>query len=184
MASATKKKSRKKELKERAEKFREEQKTQAAAQAQTSDNAVPEQRPQAFAEPRPDLESDQFKKRQERGEFDPMPLSAHLKADSDSQLEQAEEDEQELGTETLNVGQRVRITDGDYEGSEGAIERVEYDGFEEAQKAKSGDPAVARFARAAEYMVRTRGESHALVAVKPDEVEPIDRLKGPSTEGA
>jgi hypothetical protein len=182
MASATKKK--RKELKEKAKNFRDEQKRQAESQAQTSDNAVPEQRPQAFAESRPDLESDQFKKRQERGEFDPMPMSAHMKAQSDSHLEEAEGEEQELGPETLIVGTRVRITGGDYEGSEGAIERVEYDGFEEAQKAKSGDPAVARFARAAEYMVRTRGESHALVPVKPDEVERIDRLKGPSTEGA
>jgi hypothetical protein len=182
MASATKKK--RKELKEKAKNFREEQKRQAESQAQTSDNAVPEQRPQAFAEPRPDLESDQAKRRRESGAEDPMPMSAHMKAQSDAHLEEAEEEEQTLGNETLIAGTRVRITSGDYEGSEGSIERVEYDGFEEKQKAESGSPAIARFARAAEYMVRTRGGSHALVAVTPDQVEPIDRLKGPSTEGA
>lgn len=185
MASSTKsKKARKKELKEQTERFRDDQKRQAADQGSTSEAAVPEQRPQAFAESRSDLESEAFRRKQERGDLEPMPMSAHLRADSAAQLAKAEEEEQVLGPETLREGARVRITGGDYEGSQGAVVEVIYDGESEAQKARSGDPSVARFARALEFMVRTRGSSNALVAVKPKDVEPIDQLIGVNDPGA
>lgn len=191
MASATKSKkkngvskARKKELREEAKAFKEKQETDSDAQAATSSNAVPEQRPQAFAQVDDSKESKQFRLKRERGDLEPMPKSAHDRAASNAQLEKAEEQETKLGPETLREGARVRITEGDYEGSEGAIIEVEYDGFEEAQKAKSGDPSVARFARAASYMVRTRGGAHALVNVKPDEVESVTQLAGTNTQGA
>lgn len=191
MASGTKSKKkngvskkRRAELAEKKRQFDENRRADAQSQALSSPNAVPEQRPQAFLESRPDLESDQRRLEEERGDLEPMPMSAHVKAASDAQLQKAESEERKLGPETLREGARVRIIDGDYKGSEGAIVEVNYDGFEESQKAKSGDPSVARFARAHSYMVRTRGSGNALVDVKPDQLETVERLKGPNTEGA
>lgn len=178
MASAMKKK------KEEEEAFREEQRRKAASQGATSPNAVPEQRPQAFAETRPDEESEVFKRRKEAGDFDPMPPEAFEKAASSAQAKKAEKQSKKLGVETLREGQRVIITDGVYKGAEGAITEVHWANESEAQKARSGDPAVARFAKASSYMVRTRGSGHALVEVKPDEVESINRLAGVNTRGA
>lgn len=177
-------KKRREELKQQSDQFNKDREQKASEQALTSDRAVPEQRPQAFAESRPDLESDQRKMREERGDLEPMPMSAHVKAASGAQLEKAEGEEEVLGPETLREGARVRIIKGDFKGSEGAVVEVTYDGHEEAMKAKSGDPSVARFARAAEYMVRTRGSSNALVPLKPNEVEPIDQLTGVNDRGA
>jgi len=186
MASATSskksKRQRKKELeaKQSNAEFRDEQRKEAASQGQASSGAVPEKRPQAHQQP--GEESARFKKELENGERDPMSESAHKKAESSSQHTKAEKQERKLGPDTLIEGARVRITSGIYEGATGAVTKVEYASFAEKQKAASGDPAIARFARASSYMVRTRGGDHALVEVTPDQVEAIDKLGIDSSE--
>ena len=178
MASATKKKK-----EEEAKEFREEQERLAREQGSNAAGAVPEQRPQAFAETRTDLQSDQFKRRRDRGDLEPMSKEAHDRAASPAQLKKAEREEQYLGPETLKVGARVLITSGDFEGSEAAVTEVEYASFEEKQKAASGDPAIARFAKASSYTVRTRAQGQ-LTEVTPDQVEAIDQLSGTMAKGA
>lgn len=159
-----------------SEEFEQEREKAKAAQGLTSPDAVPEQRPQAFQERVESQESDLHRKRKERGDLDPMPQEAFDRASSSAQLRRAHKQEKKLGPETLLVGTRVRITDGDYEGSTGAITEVEYVNQTERQKAVSGDPAIARFAKASSYFVRTRGGGHALVNVEPSQVERISVL--------
>lgn len=187
MASATaSKKSKQKKRKEELEakrsnaEFRDEQRKEAANQGQVSDTAVPEKRPQAHQQQ--GEESARFQEELENGERDPMPESAHVKADSSAQQARAEKQERKLGPDTLTEGARVRITSGIYEGATGSVTKVEYASFVEKQKATSGDPSIARFAKASSYMVRTRGGDHALVEVTPDQVEVIDKLGIDSSE--
>ena len=158
------------------ESFREDQKAKAAAQGVTSSNAVPEQRPVASQRTVPEQESKAARMRDARGDNDPMPKSAYDKANSSRSAAKAKKQEQTMGLETLREGARVRIIKGDYEGSTGAITQVEYASFEESQRASSGDPSVVRFAKAASYMVRTRGGAHALVNVKPKDIVEINLL--------
>lgn len=176
MASATKsKKQRKQELEAKRDsanaEFRDQQKREAADQGNTSSNAVPEQRPVASQQVSDANESPQYLEELKNGERDPMPKSAYYKAASSSQLAKAEDEEQSTGLDTLTEGAIVRITTGVYRDAVGAVTKVNYADFDEKAKATSGDPAVARFAKASSYMVRTRGGAHALVEVKPDDLE-------------
>lgn len=154
-----------------AEEFREEQLAAARAQGLTGDNAVPEQRPQAFNQPEPSDESELYKRRVEAGDFDPADKSAYDKAASKSQLKAAEKEEKKLGVETLKEGQVVKVIDGVYEGAIGTIVDVTFKNPDEAMKAASGNPAAARFAKASSYTVRSRGGAHALMSVEPKQVE-------------
>ena len=156
-----------------AEEFREEQLQTAREQALTGDNAVPEQRPQAFNQPDPEAESELFKRRQEAGDFDPPDKKAYDTAGSDAQLKKAEKAEKKIGPETLTEGAVVRVTKKGhmYEGAMGVIIKVTYKNADEAAKAASGVPGAARFAKASDYLVRSRGGAHALFTVTPDEIE-------------
>jgi transcription antitermination factor NusG len=100
-----------------------------------------------------------------------MPLSAHEKAASEAQEKKAAKASDSKST---TVGQRIRVTKGVYEGSYGAVLEVTYKNFEEQQKAKSGDPAIARFAKVSSVLVRTRGGRHALISLKPSEYEHVE----------
>lgn len=142
-------------------------------------NAVPEQRPVASQQIDPSQESERFKQELENGERDPMPKSAHDKAASKSQLAKAEKQEQKLGDETLREGQAVTIIKGKFKGAVGTIESVTWASEADAIKAKSGDPAVARFAKASSYSVRTRGQG-SLASCKPSEVEVHTAGLGPN----
>lgn len=135
-------------------------------------NAVPEQRPIASQQPSSDLDSDLTKQQREDGKFDPMPKEAYEKAEKEPTKASLKKER----IPSVLVGQRVRIIDGEFKGNAGAVIEVRYDGPEEAAKAGSGDPEAKRFAKVASIMVRTRGGSHALVPLTPDQVENIDVL--------
>lgn len=144
---------------------------QARAAQGLGENAVPEQRPAASQQIDPSQESSRYKEELENGERDPMPKEAYDRAQSKSQLKKAEKAEKKLGLETLREGQAVVITKtGVFKGAVATIESVTWASEAQALKAKSGNPAVARFAKAASYSVRTRGQG-SLVSVKPTEVE-------------
>lgn len=137
--------------------FREQQKTVAAAQNLTSDNAVPEQRPQAFLEA-PVTTSPLTEQMRERGAFadeEPMPASAYEKAASEAQMETAAE---ESRYEQIHVGSVVRATKGPHEGRYIAVTRIEE--FQD-----SGDLAIfsagipeQRFVRPKSIEGRARGD--------------------------
>jgi transcription antitermination factor NusG len=149
--------------------FREEQRQAARAQNQSAENAVPEQRPiasQVSSLP----ESDVQQALREEGYDEPMGKEAYDRASSDAQEKKAAK---EGAKESVREGQRVRITDGPYEGSFAAVVGVTYEDATEALKARSGDPAVANYAKVAEVQVRTRGGRHDLVNLTPDQYENV-----------
>jgi hypothetical protein len=153
------------------EDFEKEQAKARETQGITSDDVVPEQRPQAFTQVDPSQESDLYKARKEAGDFDPADKSAYDKAASIAQLKKAEKAEQKLGNPNLREGAVVKITDGIYEGAIGTITKVNYEDEAEAAKAASGVPGAANFAKAESFMVRSRGGAHALISVKAKDVE-------------
>jgi len=143
---------------------------QARAEQGLGENAVPEERPVASQQIDPSQESSRYQEELENGEREPMPKSAHDKAASKSQLSKAEKQEQKLGNETLREGQAVTITKGKFKGAVGTVESVTWASEADAIKAKSGNPAVARFAKVASYSIRTRGQG-SLASCKPSEIE-------------
>ena len=153
------------------EEFEKEQADARASQGITSDNVVPEQRPQAFTEVDPETESDLYKARKEAGDFEPADKEAYDRAASKSQLKKAEKTEKRLGTPNLREGAVVRITGGIYEGTIGAITKVNYKNETEAAKAASGVPSTSNFAKADSFMIRSRGGAHALISVDAEDVE-------------
>lgn len=80
--------------------------------------------------------------------------------------------------ESIKVGDRVRVTNKShkYYGAAGAVREVTYTSFQEEQKAKSGDPTHARFAKVKEVILRSRGGDHRLITAKPSELTKIDVL--------
>lgn len=142
-------------------------------------NAVPEQRPVASQQVDPTSESSRYKEELENGERDPMPKEAYDRAASNSQTRKAERQEEHLGPETLREGQAVSILKGKFKGAVGTIVDVTWASQDEATKAKSGDPSVARFARASSYSVRTRGQQ-SLATCKPSELEIFSGTMGPN----
>lgn len=152
------------------EEFDQEMAARRASQGITSDNVVPEQRPQAFNTSNGE-ESELEKRRREAGDFDPAEKSAYDKAASKSQLTKAEKAEKKLGSDNLQEGAVVRVLKGIYEGAVGTITKVNYLNADEAAKAASGVPGAARTAKAESYMVRSRGGAHALISVKSKDVE-------------
>ncbi len=152
---------------------------QARAEQGLGEKAVPEQRPAASQQIDPSQESQRFQEELENGERDPMPKSAHDKAASKAQLSRAEKAEKKLGPETLRDGQPVTITKGKFKGAVGTVEGITWASEADAIKAKSGDPAVARFAKARSYSVRTRGQG-SLVSCTPSEVEVHTAGLGPN----
>jgi len=155
--------------KETQEEFDQRMDSARAAQG-LGPNSVPEQRPVASQQVDPASESPVYQKELENGERDPMPKSAYDKAASKSQSKKAEKQEQKLGPENLIEGQSVTITKGKFKGAVGVIVDITWASQDDATKAKSGDPSVARFAKAASYSVRTRGQQ-SLASCKPSEVE-------------
>jgi hypothetical protein len=157
--------------------FREQQRQQAAEQNQLAPNAVPEQRPIASQQVLDYHQSSVYKRQRDEGTdlAEPMPKSAFETAASEEQLEKSAQEEQKMGVDTLREGDTVEITNGDYEGARGVITEVSFADFDESQKAHSGDPAAARFARANSYLVRTRGGRHALLSVSPEDLKVIPR---------
>jgi len=128
--------------------------------------AVPEQRPQAFTEV--DKTKDEISQRlEDEGQGEKMDKSAYEAA-------QAEPDTDAEQQESVRVGAYIKITDGPYEGANAVVNEVQYDGPEEAAKARSGDPAAARFAKVATVLARTRGGKHALVELTPEQFEYLD----------
>lgn len=152
------------------ETFQEEQ-AAAAAEQGLGAGSVPERRPQAFQEVPESQESELHKRRVAAGEFDPPTKADYDRANSDAQAKKAAKAERKLGLETLREGTKVKVTKGIYEGAIGVITEVTFKNQEEAQKFRSGDPSVARFAKASQYLVRSRGGAHALMSVTPEEIE-------------
>jgi len=175
MGSATKK--------ETQEEFEQRQDQARAEQAITSPDATPEQRPQASQQLDPSTESEVYQEEVDNGERDPMPKSAYDKADSGSQAKKADKESKKLGNEgleTLREGAKVRVTDHKpYDGAVAVVESVTYASPEDAAKARSGDPAVARFAKCSSYGLRTRGQG-ALIEVTPKEIEIYEGALGPN----
>jgi len=175
MGSATKK--------ETKEEFDQRQDQARAEQALTSPDAVPEQRPQASQQIDPSSESEVYQEEKENGDRDPMPKEAYDRANSSAQAKKAEKEQNKLGNEgleTLREGAKVRITDHKpYDGAVAVVESVTYASLEDAAKARSGDPAVARFAKCSSYSLRTRGQG-ALVEVSPKEIEIYEGALGPN----
>lgn len=119
--------------------FREEQKRQAEAQGQTAENAVPEQRPQAFTQA-PDTTSELTKKLQEEGAIpgnEPMPRSAFEKAE-----ENAGKKKKTPGlVRAAHVGTVVEVLSGPHEGRFGAVLNVvSYPSVEDAMRKSLGTP--------------------------------------------
>lgn len=163
--------------KETQEEFEARQDRERAEQA-LPEGAVPEQRPQAHQEINPDKQSERERKLKDEDEG-PMDKSAYDKAASGAQLKKAEKAEKKLGPEMLRDGDKVDIVKGEFKGAAGVVVEVEFASQEDAQKYRSGDASVARFAKASSYMVRTRGQQH-LVEVKPSEVELRTQPLGPN----
>lgn len=153
------------------EEFREEQRQKASAQNLHSDNAVPEQRPQASQQVDSSRESETYRRLKKSGKLqeEPMDKAAYDKADSKEQAKKAKKAERVV---PLEVGARVIITDGEYEGSYASILKPEYKDFTNEQLAKAGTEE-SRFAEVVSYQVRTRGGRHALVEVKPNQIRRI-----------
>lgn len=176
MGSATKK--------ERQEAFEQEQDQARSAQGLTSPNSVPEKRPQASQQLDESSESEVYREEVENGERDPMPFEAHDQASSDAQAKKAEKTSNKLGNEgieTLREGAKVRVVDHPpYDGAVGVVEGVTYASPEDAAQARSGDPAVARFAKCSAYSIRTRGQG-ALIEVTPKEIELYEGALGPNS---
>lgn len=138
------------------EEFREQQKQQAAAQNLTQENAVPEQRPQAFLEP-PAPHSELTQKLIDEGVInnDPMPASAFEKAASQEQMDKAAE---ESRVPQIHPGLVVRVTKGPHEGRIVAVTRItEYESTEDLALVTAGVPE-ARFVKPAEIEGRARGD--------------------------
>jgi transcription antitermination factor NusG len=160
--------------KETQEEFDARREQERSAQALADPNAVPEHRPQASQIP-----NTMSEREKEKAEEEPLGKEDYEAAESDSQLKKAEKEETEHGPEHLRDGDKVYIIDGEYEGAVGVVVDVTWENLEEQTKARSGDPAVARFAKASEYLVRTRGQQH-LVSVTPEEVEQYEGELGPN----
>jgi len=163
-----------KEEKETQEEWDARREQERSAQALADPNSVPEHRPQAHQQV--DTMSD---REEEKAEEEPLGKEDYEAAESDAQAKKAEKESEKLGAEHLRDGDKVYIIDGEYEGAVGVIVDVTWADLEERAKAQSGDPTVARFAKASEYLVRTRGQQH-LVSVEPDEVEQYDAELGPN----
>jgi hypothetical protein len=136
--------------------FREAQLAQAREQNMTADNAVPEQRPQAFLQP-PAPHSDLTQRLIEEGEInnDPMPASAFEKAASDAQMEQAAD---ESRTPALHPGLVVKVTEGPHRDRIVAITRViSYQNDSDLARVTAGIPD-ARFVQPAEIEGRAIGD--------------------------
>lgn len=138
------------------EEFRTQQRTLAQAQNLFQENAVPEQRPQAFLEGPGD--SELTKKLKESGAIpgdEPMPASAYQKAASDAQMETAAENSQ---AEAVHAGSVIRVTAGPHEGRIVAITRVEeYQNQEDLVNVAAGRPEQ-RFAHPQRIEGSARGD--------------------------
>jgi hypothetical protein len=161
---------------ERDEEFRQEQKTAAAAQGLTGENAVPEQRPIASQRIDDSHQSATYLALRDNDELpsqEPMGREAYEKAASDSQASSAAKDSV---ADRLWTGQRVKVLKEPYKdlGVMGVILNVTFTDAAEEAKANSGNPALSRFAKVDEYIVRTRGGRSEVLYLKPDEVRPVD----------
>lgn len=128
----------------KTDEFREEQAAAAAAQNQTADNAVPEQRPIAsISVDAGEKESPLTKKLRDSGDpnvpvEEPHTQEDHDRAASDAQMKKAAKDSKSEG---LMVGSRALATTGPHEGRVFAITRiVEHGSVADAVRSFSGDP--------------------------------------------
>lgn len=154
----------------KAEVFAAEQARKAAEQ-NLPPGAVPEQRPIASQVVDDSQESETYKKLRDSGELNQKAsFEDYERAASKEQAKKAAASSQ---SESLIPGATVKITKGPNEGRVGVVLSVNYDGFEEEQKAKSGDQAVARFARVDTYIVRTRDGRTDTLEVKPGDVRTV-----------
>lgn len=150
------------------EEFREEQRAAARSQNLTSENAVPEQRPQASQEVTDYHQSDTYKKLRDSGELndEPMDKDAYDRADSAAQLKKAQKKER---SPDIGVGAKVIITKGPYEGQTAVVNEVRYASVEDERIKAAGTPE-SRFAKVDALLVRTRGGRHALLSLDPKHV--------------
>jgi len=148
--------------------FREEQQRQAKRQNKLSENAVPEKRPIASQQLDDRHQSETYLKLKENGDLqdEPMPKSAYDKADSEAQAKKAKKDER---SPAFREGARVRVTEGPYEGTMGAVVEVNYDTDQKVIR-MMGTPE-SNYAQPSSIRVRTRGGRHALLSLKPNQVE-------------
>lgn len=135
--------------------------------------AVPEQRPQAFANPDPNAQHSQlYKDLDEAGELpgnEAMDFDAYKRAQSESQAKKAARSSK---TPRLLDGARVLITKEGHENRPGVIIETNFKDGEAAAAARSGVPSVAMFAEVDSYVVRTRDSRTDQLTLKPDEVKP------------
>lgn len=137
------------------EEFRAAQKAEAERQNLTADNAVPEQRPQAFLQAPPT--GTLTRKLEDEGYInnDPMPPEAFTKAASQAQMDKAAENSR---SEQMHPGSVVRVTQGPHEGRVIAVTRItEYEDAHDLVTVTAGVPE-ARFVRPAEIEGRARGD--------------------------
>lgn len=141
--------------------------------------AVPEQRPQAFANPDPNAQHSQlYKDLDEAGELpenQAMGFDAYQRAQSESQAKKAARASK---TPRLLDGARVILTKEGHENRPAVIIETTFKNDEEAAKARSGVPSVAMFAEVDSYTVRTRDSRTDVLSVKADEVKPWDVQQG------
>ena len=141
------------------DKFREEQKREAEAQNLTGENAVPEQRPQAFNTP-PDSESELRKRLVKEGVIDdkPMPQSAYERAQKNV-VKPEDKDPEDVRTEAAHVGTVVEVLSGPHRGRFGSVLRVvSYPTVGDHLK-KAAGYADSDYIKPAEVEVRFRGDS-------------------------
>jgi hypothetical protein len=105
--------------------FEDEQKQARESQNLSNENAVPEQRPQAFLQNEGPQKSELTQKLEDEGAIpkddEPMDKSAYDRADSDSQKKKAGDDSK---VEGVMVGNGVKSTKGPHEGRIFAVTRI------------------------------------------------------------
>jgi hypothetical protein len=154
----------------KAEEFREEQKAQAAKQNLTAENAVPEQRPQAFNTP-PDQDNDLTKRLREEGALpseEPMPPEAYERARQNVQKSKGKGKRL-----AAHVGTVVEVLSGDHRGRFGAVTQVisYHDDSERLLRVMGGPDAD--FIMPKEVLVTFRGDARdgERVTLNLDDIE-------------